>query len=386
MKIALLHTFYQQPGGEDAVFRDEVALLRKHGHEVMEITAHNEAMDGLSTLDRVKVTLSNQGAAFEVFERLRESGPDVLHVHNTFQYWSPEVFWAAKRAGVPTVWTLHNYRVLCANGLFFRNGHVCELCLGRRFQWPGIRYRCYRGDAKASAVVALMNNRHWRRGTWTEAIDAMICLTDFAKGKFVEGGLPVGKLHVKPNFVDPDPGPGDHDESTALFVGRLDAYKGIRTLLRAWEFVSGLDLTIIGDGDLRAEVEAIRSPRIKYLGPQPPSVVLDHMKRSKLLVFTSELYEGFPRVIVEAFATGLPVVVSDCGSAATVVECGKTGVHFRTGDAVDLADQVNELAATPERIHAFSQAARQAYLDHYTGAANAAMLEAIYRSVSSRSD
>ncbi|MBV6459821.1 MAG: D-inositol-3-phosphate glycosyltransferase [Fimbriimonadaceae bacterium] len=382
MKVALLHTFYQQPGGEDAVFRDEVALLRKHGHEVMEITAHNQAMDDLSTRDRVKVTLSNSAAAEEVIRTLRDTRPEVLHVHNTFQYWSPEVFWAAKQSGVPTVWTLHNYRVLCANGLFFRNGHICELCLGRRFQWPGIRYRCYRGDAKASAVVALMNARHWKKGTWTEAIDAMICLTDFAKGKFIEGGLPAAKLHVKPNFVDPDPGPGDHQDATALFVGRLDAYKGIRTLLRAWEFVAGLNLTIIGDGDLRPEVEAIRSPHIKYLGPQPADRVIEEMKRSKLLVFTSELYEGFPRVIVEAFATGLPVVVSDCGSAATVVESDKTGVHFRTGDAVDLADRVNELAAAPEKLAALSEAARRTYLDHYTGDANAAMLEAIYRSVS----
>jgi len=381
MKIALLHTFYQQPGGEDAVFRDEVALLRKHGHEVIEITAHNEAMDALSTKERVRVTLGNDGAAQQVLERLKETMPDVLHVHNTFQYWSPEVFWAAKAAGVPTVWTLHNYRTLCVNGLFFRNGRICERCLGRRFAWPGIRYRCYRGDAKASTVVALMNFRHWRKGTWTQAVDAFVCLTEFARAKFIEGGLPAERMHVKPNFVDPDPAEGVHDEPTALFVGRLDAYKGIRTLLRAWEFVPNLNLTIIGDGDLRAEVEAIKSPRVRYLGPQSPGQVIEAMKRSKLLVFTSELYEGFPRVIVEAFATGLPVVVSDCGSAATVVDSGKTGVHFRTGDAVDLADQVNELVAHPDRLAAFGRAARQTYREHYTGDANAAMLESIYRSV-----
>jgi glycosyltransferase involved in cell wall biosynthesis len=377
MKVALLHTFYKQPGGEDAVFRDEAALLKRHGHDVIEITAHNEQMDSMSAIERLRVTIANSKAQNELLEVLEREKPEVLHVHNTFQYWSPEVFRTARRAGVPTVWTLHNYRSLCLNGLFYRDGKICEACLGKTFQYPGVLHRCYRGDRKASMVVAWMNAYHRQKGTFSQAVDAFICLTEFAQRKLAKGGLPLEKLHVKPNFVDPDPGMGNHEEPVGLFVGRLDAYKGILTLLNAWNHVRDLRLEIIGDGDLRIEVERRTGERIAYLGPKSPEEVIERMKRAKLLVFPSELYEGFPRVIVEAFATGLPVVVSDCGSAATIVASGLTGLHFVTGNPESLAHAINSLAYSGEYGN-YSVRARQTYLNLYTGEANLARLLDIY--------
>jgi glycosyltransferase involved in cell wall biosynthesis len=134
---------------------------------------------------------------------------------------------------VPVVQTLHNYRLLCPNALFFREGRVCEDCLGKAFPWPGVAHACYRESRPASGTVAAMLFAHRTLGTWKGAVDLYVALTEFARRKFVEGGLPSEKIVVKPNFVDPDPGMGQGRGDYVLYVGRLSKEKGLDTLLTA---------------------------------------------------------------------------------------------------------------------------------------------------------
>uniref|UniRef100_UPI002869EBA4 glycosyltransferase n=1 Tax=Deinococcus sp. TaxID=47478 RepID=UPI002869EBA4 len=207
MNILLVHNFYQQPGGEDVVFRAESSLLSSAGHRVQEYTVTNDDVGQKSKLTLAAHTIWNAGAASRLAQEVRRGGFDVVHFHNTFPLLSPAVYRAVRAAGAATVQTLHNYRLLCANALLFRDGHICEACLGH-LPLPAIRHRCYRGSLGASATVAVMQVTHRALGTYDRQVDAYIVLTDFARSKFIEGGLPADRLHVKPNFLAPDPGAG----------------------------------------------------------------------------------------------------------------------------------------------------------------------------------
>jgi len=382
MRILKLHTHYQQPGGEDGVFGTEVALLRDQGHTVVALTFHNKQLEDVSFLWRAAVTLWNREAHSRVREAIRLHRPDILHVHNTFPLASPAVIHAAKAEGVPVVMTLHNYRLLCVNALLFRHGQVCEACMGR-LPWRGALYGCYRDSRSASAVVAGMLALHRALGTWS-LVDRFIALTEFARQKFIEGGFPPEKIAVKPNFVHPDPGLGEGGGGYALFVGRLSPEKGVKTLLRAWEQLGvKIPLKIVGDGPLMPGVSRLAQKvrGLEILGYKEPEEIYSLMGKASFLVFPSECYEGFPRILIEAFAKGLPVLTSALGSQGSVVEHLRTGLHFRPGDPEDLAAKVEWLLAHPKELVRMRKEARAEYEARYTAERNYEQLMAIYRGV-----
>jgi glycosyltransferase involved in cell wall biosynthesis len=385
VRILKLHTHYQQPGGEDASFGAEVALLRDKGHTVVPLTFHNKQLEDVPLLWRAAVTLWNREAYSRVREAIRLHRPDILHVHNTFPLASPAVIHAAKAEGVPVVMTLHNYRLLCVNAFFFRQGQVCEACLGR-LPWRGALYGCYRESRAASAVVAGMITLHRALGTWN-LVDRFIALTEFARQKFIEGGFPPEKISVKPNFVHPDPGPGEGRGGYALFVGRLSPEKGLGTLLMAWERLGGkVPLKIVGDGPLAPEVQEAqkRIPGVEWLGRKAPEEVYALMGEAAFLVFPSEWYETFGRVAIEAFAKGTPVLAAHIGAVGEVTEDGRTGLHFRPGDPEDLAAKVEWLLAHPNELARMRKEARAEYEAKYTAEQNYAQLMAIYHEVLSK--
>src|SRR5438132_7136589 len=205
MKILIVHNFYKQSGGEDQCVAAEVALLQAHGHEVIPYNVHYDAIDTLGRLEVASRTIWSRAAYHEIRELIRAHRPQIAHFHNTFPLISPAAYYAARAEGVGVVQTLHNFRLLCPNALFFRNGRVCEQCLGRSIPWPGIVHKCYRGSRVASAAAATMAAVHRMLSTWREAVDVYIALTQFSRQKFIAGGLPPQKLVVKPNFVYPDP-------------------------------------------------------------------------------------------------------------------------------------------------------------------------------------
>jgi len=380
MRILLIHNRYLQPGGEDAVFEAEKALLERMGHEVIPFVEDNARLGGMNP---VKAALNAvwSGEAQEKIRRLiREKKPDVAHFHNTFLMISPAAYYACKEEGVPVVQTLHNYRLLCVNALFFREGRVCEDCLGR-LPWRGVVRGCYRGSPLASGVVAAMLTTHRALGTWARGVDVYIALTEFARRKFMEGGLPAEKIVVKPNFVHPDPGPGEGEGGYALFVGRLSPEKGIRTLLRAWERLGGrVPLKVVGDGPLAEEVRgaAGRLPGVEWLGRKGQEEVYALMGDAAFLVFPSEWYETFGRVAIEAFAKGTPVLAADIGAVAEVTDHGRTGLHFRPGDPEDLAEKVEWAWTHPNDLREMGREARREYEQKYTAEKNYEILMDIY--------
>lgn len=382
MRIIVAHNFYQQPGGEDQVFADEIRLLQNAGHEVHRFTLHNDAVRSYSRIGLARATLWNRLAATELGRLASSVRAEVVHFHNTFPLMSPAAYGAARAAGAAVVQTLHNYRLLCPGANFFRDGRTCEACLSKRFAWPGVVHGCYRGSRAATAVAAAMLAAHRIRGTWTHDVDAYIALTQFARGKLIAGGLPPERIFVKPNFVDPAPQPGEGRGGYALFVGRLSAEKGVANLLAAWRRLGGtVPLKIAGDGPLadqvRAAAESDRS--LDWLGSQSLEKVHQLLGDASFLVCASACYEGLPKTIVEAYAKGTPVLAPRLGAMAEVVDHGRTGLHFEPGDAASLAAQAQSLAADASRREQMRREARAEFEVRYGAPQNYDMLMNIYR-------
>src|ERR1700730_16379625 len=244
MKILIAHNRYQHKGGEDVVVQSETNLLISYGADVELLEVNNDSIVNFRGKLAASISVFHNAHAVNLLNTsIERFKPDVVHVHNWFPTLSPGIFWACKRNGIPVVHTVHNYRLLCANGLFFRDGHVCEDCLGTRFGTPGVLHGCYRGSRAGTAAATAAMLSHWAAGTWHNAVDRFLALTAFAKRKLIEGGLPEAKIIVKPNFLDCDPGPQPGNLGYFTFVGRLSEEKGIRALLDCWR--DGADLPLL---------------------------------------------------------------------------------------------------------------------------------------------
>ncbi|HET6660666.1 MAG TPA: glycosyltransferase family 4 protein [Rubrobacter sp.] len=387
MKILAVHNRYQRPGGEDQVFVDETALLESRNHRVLRYEVHNDQVKQVNRLTLAKDTVWNTSAYRELGALIRRERPDVVHFHNTLPLVSPAGYYAARAQGVPVIQTLHNYRLLCPVALFFRDGGVCEDCMGKAVPWPGVVHRCYRGSLAASGVIATMLTIHRALRTWTEMVDVYVALTEFARNKFIEGGLPAGKIVVKPNFVAPDPGRGQGGGGYALFVGRLAPEKGTGTMLAAWERLgTRIPLKIVGDGLLRDRVveAAARQSNVEWLGHRPVEEVHALMGKADMLVFPSEWYETFGRVAVEAFAAGTPVIAANIGAVAELVEHGRTGLEFRPGDPEDLVTQVEWAMSHPAELRRMRDEVRAEFEAKYTAERNYRALMKIYEAALER--
>lgn len=388
LKIMVVHNRYLQPGGEDAVYEAEATLLEQRGCEVIRFEETNQPAGGLiSKIETAASCTWSLSSHRRIAALLKQHKPDVVHFHNFFQQVSPSAYYACQDAGVPVVQTLHNFRLICAAATLSRDGKVCEECLEQGI-WHGLKYNCYRGNKMATAALALMVDFHRRRQTWATKVDRYIALTEFARRKLVEGGLPPERFSVKPNFVLPDPGPRSFESpgDYALFVGRIDETKGLPVLVEAWRRLTvNVPLVILGDGNYRPQLEAsLRESglgNIEYRGRATREQMFAAMKQARFLVFPSIWYEGFPVTIAEAYACGVPVLASRLGSMEELILDGITGLHFEAGNPDDLAATVARAWRDPEEMLAMGRAARVEFDSKYTADRNYDMLVEIYREV-----
>lgn len=381
MKVVLCHTRYQVRGGEDESFCAEAEMLERRGHHVVRFVRDNSAMEGMAPLKQASRTVWNHGVYRELRDVMRRERPDVLHCTNLFPMLSPAPYYAAARVGVPVVQSLRNYRLQCLNAFLFRDDQVCESCVGLSVAWPGIARGCYRESRSASAVVAAMVSTHRLAGTWARRVHQYFAVSQFARDKFIASGMPAERISVKPNFIHPDPGVGPGRGRYAVFVGRLSPEKGIHTLLEAWQqYELPVRLRIIGDGPLEAEVAAVanREPSIEWLGRRPPSDVLDIVGNAAVLIMPSRWYETFGRTIVEAFARGTPVIASNLGAMAELVDHGRSGLLVPAGHPDAIADAVRAIACDELLRARLRRGARIAYLERYTEDRNHQLLMEIY--------
>lgn len=379
MRILVVHNYYQQPGGEDTEFAAEKALLRQKGHEVVEFVRYNAEIHEIGRLRAAIGAVWSRDSQHTLQRLLRATRPEVVHFHNTFLLISPAAYYVCQEEGIPVVQTLQNYRLLCPGATFLRDGRVCEDCVGKTIPWPGVLHGCWRDSRVQTSVVATMLAFHRLLGTWQKRVDVYVALTEFARQKFIEGGLPAEKIVIKPNFIYPDPGPGDGSGNYVLLVGRISQEKGIRTLVRAWRKLKEVPLKVAGDGSLVEEVQGANSEGLEILGWRSHDEVLALIKGARFLVLPSEWYEGFPLTIAEAFACGVPVIASRLGAMAEIVEDGHTGLHFEPGNPEDLAAKVEWAWTHPNEMRAMGREARQEYEQKYSAEQNYQQLIEIYQ-------
>jgi len=382
LTVLSVYNRYLNRGGEDEVFEAEAELLRRYGNRVILITESVSPPEGILRSAAMAVnSLWSQGWAKKFRRLLANERVDVVHVHNFFPVISPSIFYACRAHGTPVVQTLHNYRLVCPAALLFRAGRPCEDCVGRKLAWPGALHGCYRGSRGQSGVVMAMLGAHNFLGTWKREVTLYIALTEFSRAKFVQGGLPPEKVIVKPNFLSHDPALEEHRDRYALFVGRLSAEKGIEVLLEASARLGGeVPIKIVGDGPLTSKVtdHANQAQNLCYLGRKPRSEVLALMRKANFLVVPSQWYETSSLVTLEAFATGLPVIVAGHGALVEIVDHGRTGLHFRPGDPDDLAAKVEWAWTHPREMADMGRQARLEYEQKYTAERNYQMLMDIY--------
>ncbi len=390
--VLMAHCYYRDLGGENLSFEAEAGLLEASPARLVTYTRDNREIGELGPLGKVRLaarTVWAEDSYREISELLVRESPDVAHFQNTFPLISPSAFRACRRHGVAVVQALRNYRLFCANGLFYRDARICRDCVGRTVPWPAIAHACYRDSRTQSGAVVAMLSTHRLLGTWEHDVDLYVVPSEFSRGVFIEAGLPAEKLLVKPNFVHPDPGPNQGLGEYALFAGRLAPEKGILTLLDAWRRVRPIPLLIAGDGPLRDYLDWYIAERglrdcVTLLGYQSPERMIPLMQGARVAVFPSEWYETFGRVAAEAFACGVPVIASSMGAMAEVVADGRTGLHFTPGDAEDLAAKVSWAWSHPAEMEALGRGARGEFEARFTAERNAQLLMEIYRTAIER--
>lgn len=389
-RILQVHNFYQIPGGEDVVVRNEKRLLEEHGHKVYTYYRSNEELKDKGVFGKLLLPFTavySLKTKREVQKLIKEYQIDVVHVHNTLTVVSPSVFYAAFRCHVPVVQTLHNFRMLCPAGSFFRDNVICEECIEGGLKCA-VGHRCYRNSKAQSLVSAAILKIHRLLGTYRKV--NFICLTEFNREKMLKlpGLLDEKKVYIKPNFTfQEERTPADHtkpSEEYYLFVGRIEALKGVEIALKAFELLPERNLYLAGDGDLMEDMQNYvrehQMENVKFLGRLDKDTMAAYYTHAKALVMASQCYETFGMTAAEAYSYGVPVIAGRVGNLDGMVKEGVTGVKFQYNSPEDLAEKVKEF----ERLdrNALSENAKTFYRNYMMPEDNYRKLIEIYESIS----
>lgn len=380
MRVLQVHCTYQYFGGEDSVVASERALLQEAGVVVEELNFTNVG----SAMTKVAQAPYNMGSYRIARKKIESFRPDIIHIHNLHFAASSSVIYAIKKSGVPYVQTLHNFRMICPSGVMFHNGKLFLDSMHQKFPWSAIKAGVYRNSKVLTGWLALSVKLHQWIGTWQKA-SRYIVLTDHAKRIFLQAGIGLkeSQISIKPNFSASRYLPSTNTSGSFVFIGRLSEEKGISVLLKAFASLPH-KLLIAGDGPMKDEVleYARNHSNIEYVGKLSRDEVFPFLAAAKALVFPSTWYEGMPITIIEAFASGLPVIASKIGAMEEMIVPGKNGLHFETGNIEDLKNKVEEYHALREvEKKTYRENAYSSYLDHYTPERNVELLLRIYNDV-----
>ena len=391
MKVLLVHNFYQQAGGEDTSFSNTGQLLKEKDHQILTYTRQNDEINSYSLLQKMSLprkTVWANDTYQDICRIIELERPDIIHVFNSFPLVSPSIYYASQRAGIPVVQDLPNYRLICPAATLYRDDRFCTDCIGK-LPWRGVLHRCYRESRLQTAVIAAMLVSHRWRKTWLTQVDMFVTRSEFSRNQFLAAGMPEQKLTVLPNFLYSPPEQRVGHAEYACFLGRLSPEKGVETLLHAWQEIN-LQLYLVGDGESREFLQnscrKMNLTQVDFMGWQPHSEMFLILKQAQFLVVPSEWYEPFGYVVIEAFACGVPVIVSNIGGLAELVTDGDTGLHYEVGNVMDLREKIRWAISHPDEMERMGINGRKQFEKHYTSDVNYKQLIEIYNTVLSKSD
>jgi glycosyltransferase involved in cell wall biosynthesis len=382
MRILVMHSRYASgaASGENRVVDDEVSLLRSAGHDVFEYLPEVRSGSSLQAARLAGRTLWSTEAVSLVQKLLTRHRPEIVHVHNLFPMLSPAVIRMASQEA-PVVMTLHNYRLLCLPGTLFREGQVCELCVGR-IPWRGVAYACYRGSRPASAALGVSVTLHRALGSF-QRVSLYLAVSRFLRQEYVKAGYAAEKILTRSHFSWPQNrrvGPGTY----FLYLGRLAEEKGIADLVQSWRPEFG-PLVVAGEGPFRDSLRTSAAPAVDFRGSVSESEVPPLLSGARAVLVPSLGLESFGRVVIEAYAAGVPVVASRRGALPEMVVDQYSGFLIDPFDSKAWAEAIKRLMEDGESERLGDGAYRR-WHDRFTPEIGLASLESAYRGAIERWD
>ncbi len=408
MQVLLANKFLFEKGGAEKAMFQTAALLRRHGHGTRFFgMAHPrnlpdpDARHRVSPVDyedrrtwmRLKSAarmLYSWQAARRLDALLAGAAIDLAHLHNIYHQLSPSILRTLRRRGIPTVMTLHDYKVVCGSYQMLAQGRPCEACAGGRHVQATLR-RCVKDSLAASLLTTLEMTLHHQVLDLYGLVDVFIAPSAFLRDKVRQMGFDRPVVHL-PNFVGVLPDPERLSATAAapsrlVYVGRLGREKGLATLLDA---VRGLPvkLRIVGEGPMREPLQALARSRaianVDFTGHLSGQALQREVAQAMAVVVPSEWYENNPLAVIEAFALGKPVIGARIGGIPELVRHQDTGLLFTSGDAQDLAAQIEALLSRPADAQAMGRRARRLVETELSPERHHAGLMAIYAQASAR--
>ena len=384
MRILLVNTRHHRGGGDSSYTFNLAELLTANGHEIAffamqdERNLHDPNSDlfvshidfreanrdksianGLRVLGRVIYSTEARSKFAQILERFQ---PDIVHLQNIHSHLSPSIIFEAKRRGIPVVWTLHDYKLVCPNTncLEDSTGEICESCGSGRFYMAAYR-RCKKGSMLASAMASVEAYAYKLMGV-ADKVDAFLSPSLFLKNKFAERGFPTGKVHHLPLFLPQEICRTERNAgSYILFASRLDPIKGIRTLIEACRLAPGVKVILAGrvDEPLASELPGLLPPNALYVGLMHGKDLIELFNGASAVVSPSLCFENQPFSILEAFSFGKPVVASRLGGMVELVGDQERGLLFPAGKAEALAAAMEWMVSHPKEAECMGDSAHQ---------------------------
>ena len=407
LKVLLCNKFFAPVGGPEINIYEMAKMLEQNGHTAIPFAMQRpdnwpseyskyfvsqvdyDESDSVGLLGKLRSAadiIYSRKAAGKIRSLVRDTQPDVAHLHNIYHQLSPSICVALKREGIPMVMTLHDMKLICPNYTCLRNGIVCEECGGRRFH-KAVKYRCVKGSRAKSAVCCLEMTIHRLLGLYANNIDLFIAPSEFIRNKFLEYGLlPADRMIHISTAVDTDAyTPTYTNQGYCVYVGRVSEHKGILTLIKAMQANPTIKLRIVGDGDARAKAEQFRDElkldNIQFDGFQAGDSLRAIIEGASFMIVPSEWYENCPKVVLESFAAGKPVIGSRIGGIPELIQDGVDGLLFEAGSVDELSAKIAELSSDESRLKEMGKACRDKVDAEYTFRDHYQKLLATYRRV-----
>lgn len=358
MKILLVHNDYGKYSGEEAVVDRLAAMWTAHGHEVAQLRK-TTAGSRESLMGKIRgfcAGLYCPSGVKAMREALQREKPDVVNVHNLYPFISPAALFECKKAGVPVVMTVHNFRLICPTGLFMRDGRPCERCLEKGNEWGCIRYNCEHSLLKsvgyaARNAVARLNK------AYSECVDKFACITDFQQKKLIEAGFAADRITVIPNSIEAPVSYTPSKGNYVAYIGRLSYEKGFDLLIEVARRHPEIIFRFAGAQRSATSIEIPEN--ITFMGYLHGKELEDFIRNSRFIVMPSRCYEGFPMAILEAAQYGKPSIGPDHGGFTEIIGKGEKSIGrlFTPNDMADLERQITKLWEQPERIEELGEKA-----------------------------
>lgn len=390
MRILIIHNYHRtgSASGDDQVFKKEVELLKKHGHQVCTYTVSNDEFDKQNIFGKLKLTLGMLWSMkhYRNVKRIIErKKPDIVHVHTFFPLLSPSILYAAHQKEVKVVATLHDTRFICPCATSLRNGEICNEC-GDGHYLRMARYKCFKDSKIQSFIVAIIFKIHRVLKSFYKKIDCYICLNDNQIELLKNIGFDGNKIYKKYNFI-PDINEDVEQiddcklpERYVVYFGRIGEEKGIRTLMRIWDALPQIPLAVMGGGPLEENFEewAKKHKQVYYLGYTPHDKCMGIVKNAEFVVFPSIWYEGCSMVQIEAESSGKAIIATDLGFSTESIQNGYNGYRVKLGDIEGFVNCIQAMWDNPEKCQQMGENAREDYLNKYLPEDNYIRLMYIY--------